>query len=201
MKSHSNSTSRATHELARQESHCSPVAVSRKKHLSGFTLVELIVVISILAILGTIGFVSIQSYSSKSRDSVRISTLSLATKALETYQVTAGNYPIPDNISGTGQINSVTIALSGYLGDSAASLVKLDKAPLDPLSKGKYVYGTDINRTQYQIATTIENSYALALPSTPSEHLIYAGALLGEAMLPTAHAAASYEARVSGTYK
>jgi prepilin-type N-terminal cleavage/methylation domain-containing protein len=62
-----------------------------------FTLVELIVVIAILAILGTIGFVSIQGYSSRSRDSVRVTALNNTITALEIAQTRSGRYPIPDN--------------------------------------------------------------------------------------------------------
>jgi prepilin-type N-terminal cleavage/methylation domain-containing protein len=105
-----------------------------------FTLVELIVVITILAILGTIGFISLQGYSSKSRDSTRVSHLSLVARSLEIYQVNAGRYPSPDTITGTGQIGGVTIALTGVFGDSLASLIKLDKAPKDPLSGNNLAY-------------------------------------------------------------
>lgn len=40
-----------------------------KKHTSGFTLVELIVVITILAILGTIAFISLQWYAQRAKNS------------------------------------------------------------------------------------------------------------------------------------
>ena len=47
------------------------------KQKKAFTLVELIVVITILAILWTIAFISLQWYSRDSRDSVRISDMSV----------------------------------------------------------------------------------------------------------------------------
>ncbi|MDD2745812.1 MAG: prepilin-type N-terminal cleavage/methylation domain-containing protein, partial [Candidatus Gracilibacteria bacterium] len=50
-----------------------PSEQPKTKYTFGFTLIELIVVITILAILGTIGFLSIGGYSSKARDSARIS--------------------------------------------------------------------------------------------------------------------------------
>jgi prepilin-type N-terminal cleavage/methylation domain-containing protein len=43
--------------------------------LSGFTLVELIVVITILVILGTIAFLNLSGFQSHARDSVRIENL------------------------------------------------------------------------------------------------------------------------------
>ena len=41
----------------------------KKRKISGFTLVELIVVITILAILATIGFLALSGYSQDAKDS------------------------------------------------------------------------------------------------------------------------------------
>jgi prepilin-type N-terminal cleavage/methylation domain-containing protein len=132
------------------------------KTSNAFTLVELIVVITILAILGTIGFISLQGYSSKSRDSTRATNLSLAARSLETYQVNASKYPSPESISGTGQIGGVTVALMGVFGNTVAPLVKLDKAPKDPLSSNTLAYGVDSNNKQYQVAATLEGALVSA---------------------------------------
>lgn len=72
-------------------------AVSVKKRLRGFTLVELVVVVTIIAILGTIGFLAIGGYSSKARDSARVGDIAQVAKSLDLSVVTAGTYPIPDN--------------------------------------------------------------------------------------------------------
>ncbi|MDP2091273.1 MAG: prepilin-type N-terminal cleavage/methylation domain-containing protein, partial [Candidatus Gracilibacteria bacterium] len=69
------------------------------RRIGGFTLVELIVVITILAILGTIAFVSLQGYSSNARDSVRTSDLSRMKSTLELYNLDAGNYPQPSEVT------------------------------------------------------------------------------------------------------
>lgn len=130
-----------------------------------------------------------------------MSDLATASKGMETYRITAGTYPIPDSVYGTGQIGGVTLSSVGYLGDSASSLIRMDKAPLDPLSKTKYAYGVDIDRRQYQIGVTVENPYALGssrnLPLAYEEMSTW----FVEGMIPSAHAAnTSYQARVSGTY-
>jgi hypothetical protein len=49
-----------------------------------------------LAILGTIGFLSIGGYSSKARDSTRVSDVAQVMKSLDISVITAGAYPVPD---------------------------------------------------------------------------------------------------------
>ena len=71
-----------------------------KPKFHGFTLVELIVVITILAILGTIGFLSIGGYSSRARDSARVTDIAQIQKSLDLSVVTLGDYPTPDNAFG-----------------------------------------------------------------------------------------------------
>ena len=62
-----------------------------------FTLVELIVVINILAILATIAFISVQGFNKHSRNSVRVSNLSLIKSNLSIFKIEVWNYPTPDN--------------------------------------------------------------------------------------------------------
>lgn len=57
--------------------------------LSGFTLVELVVVITILAILATIGFISTGRYSSRARDSERLEDVASISKSLDVSIITA----------------------------------------------------------------------------------------------------------------
>jgi prepilin-type N-terminal cleavage/methylation domain-containing protein len=172
-----------------------------EKNPNAFTLVELIVVITILVILGTIGFISLQGYSSKSRDSTRATNLSLAARSLETYQVNASRYPSPESITGTGQIGGVTVALTGVFGNTVAPLVKLDKAPKDPLSTNYLAYGVDINNKQYQVAVTLEGTLAYERPNTDSLLLASVQETLQETLVPTAHAAGTQSARVVGNYQ
>lgn len=104
-------------------------------NLTGFTLVELIVVISILAILGTIAFISMGSYLASARDSARISDLSSLRSALEIHEVKTGRYPM---VSSTSPNKTVTYSGSevfseGIMDDTMARTLRIiNKAPLDP---------------------------------------------------------------------
>ena len=85
-----------------------------KKKMSGFTLVELIVVITILAILGTIGFISVQGYTSSARESGRLSDLTNLQKMFEVALVRNEYIPPPDASSITLYASGAIIGYQGY---------------------------------------------------------------------------------------
>lgn len=123
--------------------------------MSGFTLVELIVVITILAILGTIGFISIQGYSSNARDSMRISDLKNMEIGFSLYKIKSWSYPDPEsaiNIEASGTL----LNLQGYFGNSNAGVIGLSNSIVDPLDKSKYIYSVNSARTKYQIMWLME---------------------------------------------
>ncbi|MDD2565766.1 MAG: type II secretion system protein [Candidatus Gracilibacteria bacterium] len=126
--------------------------------LSAFTLVELIVVIVILAILSTIAFLSFNTYSSSARDSLRVTSISDIQKGLELYNLNAGNFPQPENISGTGVINGITLNYVGEISNLISRKINISSSPKDPLSNNDYIYGTTFDYKNYQIATVLENS-------------------------------------------
>lgn len=63
------------------------------KKLSGFTLVELLIVIAILAVLTSVLMVNFEQARKKTRDARRISDLKSIQNGLEQYRVVAGAYP------------------------------------------------------------------------------------------------------------
>ena len=69
--------------------------LQKLKKISGFTLVELIVVITILVILGTIGFVQLGGFAGGARDSSRVADLVNIQKALDIAYVKNSRYPTP----------------------------------------------------------------------------------------------------------
>ncbi|MDD2745404.1 MAG: prepilin-type N-terminal cleavage/methylation domain-containing protein [Candidatus Gracilibacteria bacterium] len=162
-----------------------------KTHLfpKGFTLIELIVVITILAILGTIGFLSIGGYSSKARDSARISDVANLSKSLDVSIVTVGSYPTPDN-SFAVTYSGGTIWNQGFISTTVLQALRtsisgggLSKKPVDPLDNSEYEYSSlafgkayqikaeyegDLNQTAYQLNTPSLTEEASAAPGAPS---------------------------------
>lgn len=130
----------------------------RKIHISGFTLVELIVVITILVILGTIGFVSLQGYAGSARDSVRIENLSNLHKWLSLFQIVSGVYPMPENpvnITASGTI----IGYQGFAKDMVGGIAKLSAwATKDPLDASMFTtYSVNGDRTKMQLIAFLED--------------------------------------------
>ena len=98
----------------------------RFKKISGFSLVELIVVITILVILGTIAFISLGGYAASARDSARIENLSNLHKGLSIFQIKAGTYPMPEssvNITASGTI----IGYQGFAKEQVGALANISK--------------------------------------------------------------------------
>ena len=136
--------------------------------LSGFTLVELIIVITILAILWTIGFMSFNGYQSSARDSVRVSDMKNIETGVGLSIVRTWTYPTPDDsISYTGWTSSQII--QWYVWDRVSQAVHMNKTPLDPLNNNRYVYSISWDGKYYQLAATKEN-----LSFTPIISKVYA---------------------------
>ena len=66
---------------------------NRRFRISGFTLVELIVVITILAILATVGFLSLSGYSDDARSATVKANVRTVYSAILTESTTTGNSP------------------------------------------------------------------------------------------------------------
>lgn len=130
--------------------------ITRKIKFKWFTLVELIIVITILAILATIAFVSFQWYVKDSRDSTRLTTLKSIETWLQTFQLSTGNYPEPENYT-LIQASGTTLNFQWYIWDSVAKLLKINKTPLDPIDQTKFIYSSNSQKTRYELLTHLEN--------------------------------------------
>ncbi len=126
--------------------------------LKGFTLVEIIIVITILAVLSTMGVMSYTWYNSSSRDAVRTVDIGLLKQSLEWFKTVAWKYPMPENQTGTGTIYGEEFSYLWVIGDNISGVLKINKTPVDPLSKTNYVYAVTNDRAYYQIATVLENT-------------------------------------------
>jgi len=110
---------------------------NKKIKKSGFTLFELLVSISIIAVLTAVAVVSFGGVNKKARDSRRMADLEKIRIALEAVKQVGSTYPVA-----VGN----TANLTGYL----------DKWPMDPKTKGVYVYVRPSNYV-YQIGTSMED--------------------------------------------
>ncbi|MGE4444241.1 MAG: type IV pilin protein [Candidatus Altimarinota bacterium] len=155
----------------------------KKHYFKGFTLVELIIVIMILAILSVIAFVSFQNFTKDTRDSTRITDMANVKKALELYSISSSTYPLPDSQIGTGVINGHPLIYVGEFGDKNSRVLKFNKGLQDPLTHTSYVYGTNADQTQYQIASILEGE---SISYSPLIETTYANI---------------YQAKVEGNYK
>jgi len=122
-----------------------------------FTLVELIIVITILAILATIAFMSFQGYMKDSRDAVRVSDLTSASKGLSIFFTKAGVYP--ETESGiTLTASGTPIGYQWYLWASVVRAINMNQVPLDPVDQTRYIYSTSAWKTKFQLMAYTENS-------------------------------------------
>jgi len=122
-----------------------------------FTLVELIIVITILAILATLAFMSFQWYMKDSRDAVRVSDLTSASKGLTIFFTKSGVYP--DTESGiTLTASGIPIGYQGFLWQSVARSINMNQVPLDPVDQTRYIYSTSAWKTKFQLMGYTENS-------------------------------------------
>jgi prepilin-type N-terminal cleavage/methylation domain-containing protein len=64
-----------------------------KKHRSGFTIVELLIVIVVIAILATISVVAYNGVQQRARNSSRAQSVAAIQKGLELYRAERGRYP------------------------------------------------------------------------------------------------------------
>jgi prepilin-type N-terminal cleavage/methylation domain-containing protein len=149
-----------------------------KNTISGFTLVELIVVITILAILGTIGFVSIQGYSSSARNSSRVSNLVNLSNGLTLFREASGTLPLPESAL-TLTASGVVVGYQGFARDQVASIAKLSAgATRDPLDTGIYMtYATNALLTKVQVMAYMEDGAKIMGDNlVPGVSVAYAGA-------------------------
>lgn len=117
-----------------------------KKTMSGFTIVELLIVIVVIAILATISIVAYRGVQARGRDSARIEKVSQIAKALELYKVDNGQYP--PIIDGGGWESSCGSQTDNwghcdrmkYLADALAPYIKIDPTSLSGATQGNYYY-------------------------------------------------------------
>lgn len=129
-----------------------------RKHRSGFTLLELLVVIILLGVLAALISGNFLSSLKKGRDARRKSDLESIQKSLEMYYEDKKAYPLDSGPSG------LVLNTSTQITDSVSGKVYMYQVPKDPTSSYYYVYtyhaSDDVsgNGEGYELFSTLENS-------------------------------------------
>lgn len=113
-----------------------------RKNITGFTLVELIIVISIIGLLATLGIVSYQGIMTMARTSQSTAAAEQWLKALQTYRVRNSGYPTISGCLGAHYNYNVTndgSSGTGQCRQSGANGIKSSTALNDALAK--YITG------------------------------------------------------------
>jgi len=123
-----------------------------KRRLTGFTMVELMIVMALMAILAIMPVPSFTGTMKKSRDSRRKADLSQIVKALETYYNDTGTYPT----SVGGKISNLAWGSTWSVG----SVVYMSKLPKDPYGPTSYWYESPppAGTVGYVLFARIENT-------------------------------------------
>lgn len=146
------------------------------KFKKAFTLVELIVVITILAILWTIAFISLAEYWAYSRDWVRLSNNKVVESSLAYFNAKEWYYPEPSNSQEVIIDNwwDVNLWNTWTIWDSILpDLKSLSDAPVDPVSWEEISYSVTLDKSEFQILSTLESTSLLSsnllVPNTYAE--------------------------------
>jgi type II secretion system protein G len=129
--------------------------------MSGFTLIELILVMAIIGILAVIGIGSFTQAMTKSRDTQRKNDLNQIAKALESFNNDVGRYPkvnagemtCPDE---NGDEVDCDGNIYAYIGDTKSKY--MSGVPSDPTAGRIYVYVPGAGYGSFVLYTALENT-------------------------------------------
>lgn len=121
-----------------------------RKNMSGFTIIELLIVIVIIAILAAITLVAYNGVQVKARDSARSESVAQLQKALESYFVINGSYPTQNPVGSnvpSGFSPIYNTSSYAYSVDTAGNWMKnltssniITNAPIDPINDNNHYF-------------------------------------------------------------
>ena len=103
---------------------------SKRELLTGFTIIELLVVVSIAALISSIILVQFQQTRSRAHDTEREGEINSLQKALALYVINNRSYPIY-----SGPLTGVDI-----VSDTLINNEVITQIPVDPINSGDYRY-------------------------------------------------------------
>ena len=125
---------------------------TNKKLLTGFTLMELLIVMTIIGLLATVVLASLSNAKARARDARRVSDMNTLTKAMSLYLSIKDIYPVTG-----GTLPGVTINGSDTISAQMASVSILQGQIVDP-SDGQTIDGQVFH---YKYFSTDGSDYTL----------------------------------------
>lgn len=123
----------------------SAMPTAKRRYLTGFTLIEILVVVAIIGVLATIVIINLVGAEATSRDGRRKADMKAITSALDIYYDQNNVYAT--DVSGfdtsKGQdavLGNITGSTWGTVGLKALETAYIDKLPIDPKNTGDYFY-------------------------------------------------------------
>lgn len=141
----------------------------RLRHTSGFSILELLIVLVIIGILGTVAIYALGVSRASSRDSKRVSDISVLRSGLTQYWLQKASYPAsePVDLGKTGS-GAVGLTSTGFTGPEGGGVVILQRVPVGPKAGEYYRYSG--NTTGYSIRFTTERATAFGPAGTYYAH-------------------------------
>ena len=144
------------------------------RKITGFTIVELLIVIVVIGILTSITLATYANFSAKARDSARMSDLRNVQKLNEIYYIKNGEYPKTATNIGTEALTTVRTDANYYIDTAQADWVpNIDqKLPQSISNKGNglggnkegcYMYASDGQRNVLSARNNIETGPQTAI--------------------------------------
>jgi prepilin-type N-terminal cleavage/methylation domain-containing protein len=125
--------------------------------LSGFTLIEILIVVAIIAILSSVVLVGLGPTQQAGRDARRLSDLRETQTGLELYYSKCGYYPggAAPAACPAWAANSTWAAMAASLTGSAIGVASV---PIDPTAGKTYYYTAFTGGSSYTIGAVLENA-------------------------------------------
>lgn len=110
----------------------------KRVRVTGFTIVELILVLVIIAILTTMTLVVFRGVQDRARDAVRVQDATMIVRALQTYNARNGNYPNEQSSNWEESYAYPTTFIATLVNSNTVNAVPVDK--VNTLAGGYYRY-------------------------------------------------------------